>query len=356
MISVVVPVRNRRTLLPQLIDELLQQNYPSDRFEVLVVDGRSTDGSADLVRRRYAQKHARVRVLDNPKMRSSAGRNVGIRAAAGDVIVFVDGGCSVPSRNLLEDAAALLQQSGAGFLLRPQPLLGPAPTPVGETIAHATGNWLGRMRNPAGRDKKSRGLTNASLAGAAYPRQLFAQVGFFDETLDACEDREFITRMDKAGIEGCVDARLTVYEVPQKNVRGLIRQMVCEGRCRIRLMRKHVGSGSLEQLAPMALLSVVPLTALAWAMLPRFAAEVATVPLALMMGAILAASLQLGVSHGLAAAWRAPRIFAGMYCGLGWGLLAEALRPAKAASVPVIVEVMRPRPELQVAEEIERAA
>jgi succinoglycan biosynthesis protein ExoA len=356
MISVVVPVRNQRALLPKLIEELINQNYPSDRFEVLVVDGRSTDGSADLVRRRYSDKRVKVRVLDNPKMRPSAGRNVGIRAAMGDVIVFIDGHCTVPSKNLLEDTAAILQQSGAGFLLRPQPLLGPAPTPVGETIAQARANWLGHAQDPAVQDKQGCEFEGAPSAGAAYPREVFALVGHYDETLDACEDMEFNARMRKAGIHSYADSRLAVYDLPQKNVRGLFQQMFREGRCRIRLMRKHVGSGSMRQLAPMAILSALPLTALAWAMLPRFAAEVSTVPLALMMAAILAASFQLGVRHGFVSAWRAPRIFMGLYGGLGMGLLAESLMPARTVIAPAVVDAFRPRPELQVVEDIDRAA
>jgi len=156
-ISVILPVRNERTMLPRLIDELLKQNYPADRFEILVVDGRSTDGTADLVRRRYSDKHVKVRVLDNPKMLSSAGRNVGVRAAAGEVIVFIDGHCAVPSRNLLEDTVAILRQTGAGCLCRSQPLLAPSATPTGEVIAEARASWLGHGRDSAIDDMRTCG-------------------------------------------------------------------------------------------------------------------------------------------------------------------------------------------------------
>jgi succinoglycan biosynthesis protein ExoA len=356
MISVVVPVRNERTMLPKLIDQLLKQNYPVDRFEVLLVDGRSTDGTADLVQRRYTQKRVKVRVLDNPKMRASAGRNIGICAAAGDVIVFIDGHCTIPSKNLLEDTAAILRQTGAGCLVRPQPLLGPALTPTGEAIAQAWASWLGRAQDAKTCDLQRIGFVETAGVGAAYPREVFARVGFYDESFDACEDAEFQTRVGKAGIRAYTDPRLAVYDRPRKNVRRLFQQMVQNGRGRIRLMRKYPESGSKRQLAPLAILAVVALTALAWTLLPRGAAEMAAIPLGLMMAAVLATSVQVGIRHGLISAWRAPRIFAAIYCGLGVGLLMEALTPEKTAAAPPTLEVLRPRPELQMAEEVDRAA
>src|SRR5579875_2145397 len=125
LISVIVPVRNERSTLPRLLDQLLKQNYPPDRLEILVVDGRSTDGTAELVRRRYAQSRIPVRVIENPKITAAAGRNAGIRVSAGDVLLFLDGHCLIPSQDLLEDTAAILSRTGVECLCRPQPLIAP---------------------------------------------------------------------------------------------------------------------------------------------------------------------------------------------------------------------------------------
>jgi succinoglycan biosynthesis protein ExoA len=355
-ISVVLPVRNERAMLPRLIDELLEQNYPADRFEILVVDGRSTDGTADLVRRRYcAGKRVKIRVLDNPKMRSSAGRNIGIRAANADAIVFIDGHCSLPSRNLLEDTAAILQQTGAGCLCRPQPLLAHADTKTGEVIAQACASWLGHDRNSLIDDQVT-GFVDPATTGSVYLREVFKRVGFYDESFDGCEDIEFNTRVSKAGIRAYTDPRLAVYYQPRRNVRGLFGQMVRHGRGRLRLARKHPETFSKSQLIPLAVLLMVVLTPLAWAFLPRAAARIATIPLALCAAAVALASLQLGLRYGFAALWRAPRIFAGMYCGLGAGWLLESLLPQKPVHAPAVVEVLHPAPEPEAAVETRRAA
>lgn len=356
-ISVVIPVRNERAMLPRLLDELINQNYPADLFEILVVDGQSTDGTADLVRRRYSKQRVRIQVLDNPRIRSSAGRNLGIRAARGDVIVFIDGHCMAPSRNLLEDTAAILGQTGAGCLCRPQPLLAPAPTPSGEAIAQARAHWLGHGRDSLIYDLQKRGFVDPASSGATYVRNVFERVGLYDESFDACEDVELNTRVRKAGIRAYTDPRLAVYYQPRKNVRGLFRQMMRYGRGRIRLMRKHPDTFSKATLAPLAIVLALAVVPLAWILLPRIAAEILSIPALLFAAIVAVASLQLAIRHGISSAWRAPRIFSAIYCGLGAGLLAETLTPAKAAvAVPVVLDVLRPGQELEVVEQADRAA
>lgn len=346
-ISVILPVRNERGMLPRLIDELLRQNYPADRFEILVVDGRSTDGTADLVRRRYTTKHVRVRVLDNPAIHASAGRNIGIRAVVGDVILFIDGHCAIPSRNLLEDTAAILAQTGAGCLCRPQPLLAPSDTHTGEVIAQV---WGAETQN------KTCGFVNPVNGGATYRREVFARVGLFDETFDSCEDVEFNTRVRKAGIRAYTDPRLAIHYQPRKDVRALVQQMIRLGRGRLRLMRKHADAVSRAELAPIVALALVVLTPIAWATLPRLAAEIASIPVALLIAVTLFASIRLGVRHGIGSAWKAPSIYAGICCGLGAGLLLEMITPARRSTELPALAVLEPVGLVEDAEEMERAA
>jgi glycosyltransferase involved in cell wall biosynthesis len=355
-ISVILPVRNERTMLPKLLDELLKQNYPPDRFEILVVDGMSTDGTGDLIRRRYAQKGARVQVLDNPKAHSSAGRNIGIRAAVGDVILFVDGHCRIPSRNLLEDTAAILGQTGAGCLCRPQPLLAPSSTSTGEAIGQARSSWLGRGHDSPVYDTQASGFVDPMRSGATYRREVFNRVGMYDERFDAREDVEFNVRVHKAGIRAYTDPRLAVHYEPRKDLRRLFEQMVRYGRSRVRLIRKHPEFASWSQFVPLAVLLVLAVTPLAWALLSRTDAMIASVPLLLCAIVAAVASLQLGLRHGIGSAWKAPRIFAAVYAGLGVGLVVETLMPAKAAAGPVVLEMTRPARELLVVEETKRAA
>lgn len=342
-ISVILPVRNERAMLPRLIEELLRQNYPADRFEILVVDGRSSDGTADLVRRRFANKP--VHVLDNPGIHSSSGRNIGIRAAVGDVLIFIDGHCAIPSRNLLEDTAAIMTQSGAGCLCRPQPLLAPSETHTGEAISNILDGQAQSM--------KDRGFADPVNGGATYRRDVFNEIGLFDETFNACEEIDFNIRIREAGILAYTDPRLAVYYQPRKNVSSLFRQMVRAGRARVQLMRRHAGTFSRAEFAPIAALAMMAMCPVAWALLPAADAELLSIPLALLVVAVLVASIRQGILHGPASIWRAPGIYAGMYCGLGAGELIELLtQRGPTASIPALDQME----QLEEVEEVERAA
>ena len=86
-LSVVVPFHNVERYLGPCLDSLVAQARPID--EILLVDDRSTDGSRSIVER-YAARHSVIRVLDTPRRGAAAARNVGLEAATGDWLAFVD--------------------------------------------------------------------------------------------------------------------------------------------------------------------------------------------------------------------------------------------------------------------------
>ena len=102
-VTVVVPVRNEEAHIEQTLSQVLQQqNGPDVVVEILVVDGRSDDRTPEIVSR-IAEKHASVRLLDNPDRLSSSARNVGIENATGKYIVIIDGHCDIPGNTYFAD-------------------------------------------------------------------------------------------------------------------------------------------------------------------------------------------------------------------------------------------------------------
>lgn len=97
LVSVVMPTYNRLSLLPRAIDSILDQTY--DKFEFIIVDDGSTDGSANLLQS-YAQVDPRIRILTNEKNKGiSYSRNRGTDAAKGKYVAIMDSDdYSLPTR------------------------------------------------------------------------------------------------------------------------------------------------------------------------------------------------------------------------------------------------------------------
>ena len=92
LVTVLIPVRNEAAAIERCLDSVLSGSVAPD--EVLVVDGMSTDGTVELVRR-YEADHPAVRLLENPARTIPAALNVGWREATGDLIIRIDGHTSV---------------------------------------------------------------------------------------------------------------------------------------------------------------------------------------------------------------------------------------------------------------------
>lgn len=91
-VSIIIPVRNSGSVITSCLDSISQQNYPKNKFEVIIVDGGCTDNTLELVKSYNIVK----KVLKNPLITGEAGKSVGVKAAKGELVALVD------SDNLLD--------------------------------------------------------------------------------------------------------------------------------------------------------------------------------------------------------------------------------------------------------------
>jgi succinoglycan biosynthesis protein ExoA len=331
-ITVIVPVRNEAGFIAATIGQLVDQDYPADRFEVLVVDGRSTDATPAIAES-LAADYRQLRVLDNPGRLSSAARNIGLAAARGELILVVDGHCEMDRRDHLSLVAEAFKRSGADCLGRPQPLDVTDATPLQRAIAAARSSWLGHHPDSYIYASEEQFVPAQSVA-VAYRRGVFDRVGGFDERFDACEDVELNHRVDRAGLRCFLTPSVRVRYFPRSSLGGLFRQMARYGRGRVRLLRKHPETFSPGGFIPAAWLAGLlagPLLSMAWPVLWWIYGGATAAYLA----AVLATSAAIAARRRepWLLGW-SPLVFLSVHAGAGWGVLAEWLHPGPRALNP----------------------
>ncbi len=330
-ISVVIPVRSEFAGLNLLLPELISQQYPAARWEIIVADGGSTDEKPDetpcLIRRFAATAPMPITLVPNRGIRSSAGRNAGLAVAKGELIIFIDGHCRAPSRTLLSDTVTIFTESEADCLCRPQPLSGARDCPMSGYIAEVRRSTFGHGRGSMIYDLSFSGFVDPRSSGASYRRSVFTQVGVYDEIFDACEDVELNARVALAGLRAYSDPRLAIEYQARTSLAALGKQMMRYGRGRLRLARKHEGERSLSSLAPM-LLCLSFLALLPAALLIGRSSLLLLIlgaPALLYVAAVMAATVQLVVSTRRPQLAWALAIYPVIHLGLGMGMIVEAV-------------------------------
>src|SRR6266849_4188815 len=111
LVSVVIPMRNEEKYIVRCLDTVIANDFPAQQFEILVVDGESTDCSRKIVFEKQA-KFPNLRLLRNPQRVVPPGMNIGIRQAKGRFIVRMDAHSEYPP-DYITNCVAELERTGA---------------------------------------------------------------------------------------------------------------------------------------------------------------------------------------------------------------------------------------------------
>jgi len=186
MISVIIPTYNRASFVEEAIQSVLVQDFfirnTSIPFELLVIDDGSTDNTKEVVRsfgdkvKYHFQEHKGV----------SAARNLGLELTQGDYLAFLD------SDDLWKKEKMSTQMS----FMKSFPIA---------KVCYTEETWIRRgvFVNPQKKHQKYSGwifdkvlpICLLSLSSALFKREVFEEIGKFDEELPACEDYDFAIRL-----------------------------------------------------------------------------------------------------------------------------------------------------------------
>jgi glycosyltransferase involved in cell wall biosynthesis len=115
-VSIVLATHNRLSLLQDTLDTLFAQAYPKDRFEIIVVDDSSTDGTGEWLRAQpVVRDGVAFTAITLPPSGPSKARNTGIRQARGEYVMITDDDCLIDHACLAELVNAMLHRPCGGI-------------------------------------------------------------------------------------------------------------------------------------------------------------------------------------------------------------------------------------------------
>jgi len=194
-VSVIIPMRNEAASIGRCLDSVLAQVTDDGGTEVLCVDGASTDGTADIVRR-YAARHASLRLLENPAKIVPAAMNLGLREARGEVIIRLDSHAEY-APDYLASCLEVLDRTGADVVGGYMATLPAQDTPTGRAIAAATSSRFG----VGGSAFRTGGTEREgdTVPFGCFRRDVFTRFGIYDERLVRNQDIELCRRIRRGG-------------------------------------------------------------------------------------------------------------------------------------------------------------
>ena len=193
-VSVVVGFRNEERYIEECIESLLRLDYPQDSYEIIIVDGMSTDRTRELV-----QKYP-VRFLLNERKNVAAARNLGVQNSMGDFVAFTDGDCKADPlwlktlvtemKNAPEDVACV---GGPNLIFDTDPVFG-------RVVGHAQETFLGSGGSAQSKNSlKKHYVSSLPNCNAMYKKNTIIEAGYFDERFVVGQDGDLNYRINKKG-------------------------------------------------------------------------------------------------------------------------------------------------------------
>ena len=320
-VSIIMPIKNEERYIERSLAAVLNQDYPSEKLEVLIADGNSTDDTREKISEILSGSKISLKIIDNPTGVVPKALNLGLQYAKGEIIIRVDGHCEIQKDYVSVCVEHLFNGEAE--------CVGGSIDTIGESdIAQAIAL---AMRSPFGvggvafRVEGEESKFTDSVPFPAYLRKVFDQIGLYDEEMLCNEDDEFNYRLRKNNGRILLLHNLRTRYYSRGSLSSLWKQYFRYGLWKVRILQKYPQQMRPRQFVPLAFVLVLILTVILAVILPW-----AWIPLVSLLGVYALANLVAAFLIASREAWRyfwpLPLAFATIHVGYGLGFLVGLLR------------------------------
>ena len=192
--SCLIPCLNEASFIHNCLNALLAQDYDKDKMEILVLDGGSTDGTLDVLKK-YETENTCIRVLHNTKKVTPAALNLGIKKSKGQYIILF-GAHSTYNKEYISRCIHYIERDKVDHV-------GGIGKIVPQTDGYLANALILLITHPfgVGNSLMRIGVNKPTLSDTAstgcYRKALFEKIGNFNEKLIRNQDLELNLRLKK---------------------------------------------------------------------------------------------------------------------------------------------------------------
>mgnify|MGYP003600486311 CR=1 FL=1 len=257
--SIIIPSYNEEKFIEICLRSLLESKTPSDQYEIIVVDGESTDRTRHIVNT-LMEKEKNIRFINNPKTKQVFALNIGIKASQGEFIIRCDAHSEYP-KNYADTLVEYLIKSDVRLLNVGTSYI----TTNNKSSIFAT-SIKTAMSNPFGVGISHRSIeitkpteVDTVLFGA-WRKETFTKVGVFDENFIRGQDYEHNIRIKKAGGR-VIQIPSTPFKYSTRdNLKNFSRMIFQYAYCKPIILKKHGTMPPLRAIIPSLFLINLPLS------------------------------------------------------------------------------------------------
>ncbi|MBQ3331492.1 MAG: glycosyltransferase family 2 protein [Ruminococcus sp.] len=227
-VSLCTIARNEEAALKGLLRDFRDQNYPHKKIEVIMIDSNSTDHTREVMEefRQDDNGFYDVKIYTSNGKNQASAWNIAIEHATGDIIIRVDAHSKIPRQFVSRNVFNI--QEGEDIVGGGRPNICANPNPWTKTLLAAEeslfGSSVADYRRPAAQKEY-----HDSLFHAAYKREVFADVGGFNEDLGRTEDNELHYRIRQAGYKMCCCPEIISFQHTRSTFTRMIKQKYGNG-------------------------------------------------------------------------------------------------------------------------------
>jgi len=252
-VSVIIPCRNEEKFIGKCLDSLIDQDYPKEKLEILVIDGGSKDKTKEVVNT-YSKKYDFIKLFDNPKNITPTAMNIGIKNAKGEIVSKTDAHTTYQKDYVSKSIRYLFEYNAdcvGGIAL--------AKAKSNSLIAKAITLVLSDKFGGGGafRTRVEKSTFTDTAFGCFYKKEVFEKIGLFNEKLKRSQDIEFNLRLNKAGGKVLLAPDIISYYYPKSNLKEFFGHNLIDGFWTVYPLKFKVKFFSIRHLVPLGFFAAI---------------------------------------------------------------------------------------------------